>query len=156
VAAAPVIKRRMPCICSPITSFLPPSYTHRHCCELARAPGGSCAGGPFPPRPFVWEIPKIDCRHTNGPRPTHADFCHCHAWENASWDRLGGACSHRGPGRQEVRVQFGDLPYSPHSFGDLPYRPHQNLVTYPIGGTTQIQSHTLYTLPTYRLVLGIT
>jgi hypothetical protein len=64
--------------------FLPPSYTHRHRCEVARAPGGSCAGGRFPPRDFVWEILKVDCGHTNRSRATHADSYLCHAQDHAS------------------------------------------------------------------------
>ena len=51
----------------------PPSYTHRHRCEVARAPGGSGAGGRIPPPRFVWQILKIDCGLTNVPGRAHAD-----------------------------------------------------------------------------------
>ncbi len=62
----------------------PPSYTHRHRCEVARAPSGSAAGGHFPPSEFVWRILKIDSRRTNRPRAAHADSYLRHAWDRAS------------------------------------------------------------------------
>ena len=54
----------------------PPSYTHRALFERARAPGGSHALRRFPPRNFVWEIPKIDSLHAIAPHALHAVWQH--------------------------------------------------------------------------------
>ena len=69
-------------------SFLPPSYTHRPHCELARAPGGSGPDGGFPPKQNVWQIPKIDCRHTNCTCASHHDPGHGHA-RSHGWGAAG-------------------------------------------------------------------
>jgi len=63
----------------PLGSF---SYTHRPHCKLARAPGGQNPRGRFLPHRFVWRKPKIDCHHTNRPRPRHVDSCNCQVREN--------------------------------------------------------------------------
>jgi hypothetical protein len=84
----------------PLLAFcLPPSYTHRPCSELARAPGGSRAHGRFPPRTLVWEIIKIDSEHRNQPNGVHADmgdgrrqYIACSkrlGVSGSSWDALG-------------------------------------------------------------------
>jgi hypothetical protein len=154
VGAVPVVKRCTPCRAPFLLAhflFLPPSYTHRHCCELARAPGGSCAGGPFPPRPFVWEILKIDCHHTNCSQSTHADFYLCHACMTPPGSgRETSAGSGKALGAQKVRMKFADLPY----IADLPTYPihllttQSNLPTYPIHLPT-----TKSNLPTYPIHL---
>jgi hypothetical protein len=61
--------------------FLPPSYTHRNYVGVGRGRGGPGAVGRVPPPRFVWEIPKIDCRHTNPTRSTHHELELAHAWE---------------------------------------------------------------------------
>lgn len=109
--------------------FFPPSYTHRHYCGVARAPGGSCAGGRFPPRPFVWGIPKIDRDHTNFPQPARAG-------------------PRRHPG---VAVSTLDLPgMRRHALGGSgAHKPPANLATYPILNLPTYPIHlyrpTLYT-----------
>ena len=84
--------------------FLPPSHTHRHHCELARAPGGSRADGRFPPRPFVWGISKIDCGRAIGSQPTHGDRHLCHACRQLPVVGGEASCS---PGRRRGRGSRG-------------------------------------------------
>jgi hypothetical protein len=123
--------------CGSFFSF-PPSYTHRPRCEVARAPGGSRAGGRVPPRRFVWESLKIDCGHTNGPSRAHADSYLATRGgtpPEGAWEAPGGR--REALGAQEVRVA---LAYR------VAYLPYTHLVTYPI----RFWGPTLYTtsLPT--------
>ena len=64
---------------SPSTSAVgrlrpPPSHTHRHYFELARAHGGSGPQCQLRHAPSVWEIPKVDSGHA--PRHAHAHTRH--------------------------------------------------------------------------------
>lgn len=96
---------------------LPPSYIHRRSREWARAPGGSCASGAFPPGAFVWENPKIDRGHTNRAGRAHAHSTHCRMRARAP----GGSWGSWGPGRRRAlgtpdgrkyRVGPDHLPYT--------------------------------------------
>lgn len=100
-------------------SLLLPLHTHRHRCELARAPGGSRAGGRIPPHQFWWDIPKIDCGRANRSEATHAAL------------RVGRAPPRLlgGRGRRLGALRPGaDLPTypidaaPPQKSADLPYR----------------------------------
>jgi hypothetical protein len=111
-------------------SRAPPSYTHRHCFQLARAPCRSCPHLRLPPRGFVWEKKKIDSRLRNRPAVPHPDSGHCHVREMTLQATLGYA-ARRGRGREASKVRSSDLPYRSYPTGltlqDLPYR------TYPAG-----------------------
>lgn len=93
VSSSRMPRRRLRLFPFPIF-FLPPSYTHRHYVQVARAPGGSPAGGPFPPPRFWCGIPKIDSGHTNRTRPTHHYPDLFHAWGTAPGS---GVRAPRGP-----------------------------------------------------------
>jgi len=126
----------MPCICAappfPFLLFLlffPPSYTHRHHCELARAPGGSAAGRPFFARPFVWGISKIDCAHAARVPGSHADPALCHERgmpPQSAWEAPAGLGSPLGPREGEGKSVLQGSPYP------APIWPPTLQTTYPI------------------------
>jgi len=115
--------RRMPCkigahffLFSFFPSFFfPPSYTHRHYREWARAPGGSAAGRRFPGPRFVWGIPKIDCGAANREPGPHADSTLCRGQDlppEKAWEAPAGRGTPwgaRGRGRK-ARLQGSSYP----------------------------------------------
>src|SRR5690242_10195707 len=103
----------------------PPSYTHRHCFQVARAPCRSCPHLRLPPRDLLWEKQEIDSRLGNRPPVSHSDSTHCHVREEAP-EALRGAAGRAWEALGARKVRSRELPYRTYpiqlTLQDIPYR----------------------------------